>query len=154
MHILDADHETVLYTAKLKMRKPQIRMYSASTQEEIGTASFPVFSSGFDSVIHGQSIPIKSRGVLKNGHFFVSEALPGAKFTWKSTSKLNLVCEDERGVRVASYTWPSVSMRKGGRFDFFSPEVARDAVFEEILVTGLVIVQSNASAAQVAAVTY
>lgn len=149
VHILDADHSTLLYTVNLKLRKPQIALYAASSQKEVGRVNFSIWSCTFDSTIHGVQVPIKSRGVLKNGYYYESNAIKGATFTWKWTSKMKLVCEDGDGITVACYSWPGMSMRKGGRFDFFRPEVVRDEVLEEILLTGLAVVQYNAQIAQV-----
>ena len=61
--------------------------------------------------------------------------------TWTVKSRnLDLECSDDSGIRVARLHlgW---SLRKTGKIEIFGAEVARGAVMEEIMVTGLALME-------------
>jgi hypothetical protein len=60
--------------------------------------------------------------------------------------KLDLVCVDERDVAVARFCFANWSLRKCGMLEMFGREVESEGVEEELLVTGLAVVQYTLAA--------
>lgn len=144
VRILDADGATTLYTLKLQLRKPQMTIDAASATATIGTVTFPFLTSRIETTVHDSPITLTSLGLLKKGHAWSSPALGNAAMTWKTKSRnLDLVCSDAQGVMVARFDFPNWGLRKVGKFEMFGSEVTRGAVLEEILVTGLAMVEYN-----------
>jgi hypothetical protein len=144
IHILDADHTTILYTVKLHIRKPQIIIHSASSGAAIATVNFNLLLTNIVATLNDSPIPLTSRGLLKNGHTWPSHAQGNATFTWKLKGMKSLVCEDEKGSVVARMTFNALSLRKTARLDMYGSEVMDDAFMEEILVTGMASMEYNA----------
>lgn len=142
VHILSEDHK-ILYTIKLKMRKPQITLNSPDTQDTVATVSFSCFSCSMDAVVNDAPFQLTKRGLLKLGHTWKSPAQGGSQFTWKAGGrwKCSLICEDEQGVCVAQLTFPGLKLRKAARLDLYT--TGSQALVEEILMTGLGVTEFN-----------
>lgn len=143
VRVLDEDNATLLYSVKLKMRKPHLAVNSASTGATIGTVNFHNLSSRIDINLHDSPIALTSRGALKSSYTYPSAALGGGEMTWKTKGlNLDLICLDERSMPVARFIFSNWSLRKCGTFEMIGPAGARIDVMEETLVTGLALVEA------------
>jgi hypothetical protein len=142
IQVLAADNTTILYAINLGMRKPHMTIRSASSDATLGTVAFHSLTNRIDTTVNGSSIPLTSAGVLKNGHKWTSPARGNVEFIWKSKLRnLDLTCVDERGVPIARFKFPNWSLRKVGTFEMLGPDVAQGAIMEELLVTGMAMVE-------------
>lgn len=146
IRVLDSDNATALYTVRLKATKPHLRVRAASSTTgitTIGTVSFHNLSSRIDATVHDASMTLNSRGILKSGHTYSSPALGGACLTWKRQHhSLDLVCLDEREAPVARFCFSNWSWSKGGRLELLGPDVASGAAMEEMVVTGMAMMEN------------
>lgn len=145
--ILDSDKATLLYTTKLRSWKPHLRIYVASPttadSTSVGSVSFHEFSSGIEANVHDVSMTLNSRGIFKCGHTYSSPAFGGACLTWKRQHhSFDLVCLDEREVPIARLCFSCWSWSKLGRLELMSPDVASGPAMEEMLVTGLAMMEN------------
>lgn len=62
--------------------------------------------------------------------------------TWNiKKSSFNLECLDGSGIPIARFRFSCWSWRKAGKFEFLGPKANNEATVEEVLVTGLALVE-------------
>lgn len=139
----DASTDKLLYRASLHTRGPQLTVSSAITSANVGAATFHTFSARIDTTAHDSPLTLAPRGVLKDGHTYVSKALGGETLMWKNSIKDDMVCTDEKGVRVARFLYGGFSIKKCGKLEMLGPKVCAEEALDEIVVTALAELMYN-----------
>jgi hypothetical protein len=140
IRIRDENNTTTLYNVNIQLSKPHITIDSAS-KATIGTVMLPSLSNTIKTTVHDSPITLTSIGLLKNGHRWSSPTLGKVDMIWKTQKNLDLSCLDAQGLKVAQFSFPNWNLREVGKLELFGSEMAEAAVVEEILVTGLGMIE-------------
>ncbi|GAB1205215.1 hypothetical protein APSETT445_003887 [Aspergillus pseudonomiae] len=139
--INDLGQGSLLYTADLHSRNPQMEFKNATTNHTIATVHLRTLKPEIDVKLHGRDIHLRVRGTMKNATSYESLAFPNTYFTWKDTSAwkfLNFECVDQNNVTVARFKpHSSFSMRKLGQLDILIPPATSGVAMDELMLTGV-----------------
>ena len=144
MSVTDSDKSTVLYVAKIRVRKPHMTFQRPTTNADLAIVSFHILSSRIEITLHGQSVLLNSKGMFKNGYSFVSPTFRNETMTWKRdncSTDIAMVCVDGADVPVARIAACNWSVKKLGKMELFGPKAQSGDTLDEIVVTGLAVLQ-------------
>lgn len=147
MTLMDSDKVTPLYTTDApEEAKKEVTVRSAPDPSRIvGTVhfNFHTFSTDIDATVHGRSINLKPRSLLKSGYSYNSPAANGAIRVWKGDSVFgtsNMECLDEQKMLVAKFDSSHFSMKKYGNFELIGrDEMQNGFAMDEIVITGVAV---------------
>jgi hypothetical protein len=140
VRIRDVNNTATLYNVNIQLSNPHITVHSTS-KAAVGTVVLPFLSSTIKTTVHDSQITLTSKGLLKNGHKWSSPSLGKIDITWKTQKNLDLVCLDAQGVKLALFSFPNWSLRESGTLELFGSEMVEALVVEEILVTGMAMIE-------------
>ena len=143
MNIFDTDNSTLLYTTSVSTFKPHFTVRSALSNAIIATVVDHSLTARIDIILYNQPITLNFEAFWKGGqNSFTSLALPGEVFTWKERGE-GLVCTEKGGGMVAKFEEAGWSRKKIGKMELMGERVREGYAMEEVVVTGLVMVQKG-----------
>lgn len=133
--ICDSDKTTQLYRVECHtFRKPHLVMHRTDAPPgapNAGEGDMHTLTSRVDIRLHGQPFEFRSLGALKDGFYYNSPTLNGAKMIWKSKSRFSyfdLICLDPTGAIVARIEWANMSLTKLGKLELLDEKFVRGGV--------------------------
>lgn len=132
------DGSSQLYTANMKLRKPQMTI---ETSERIGSVVYHSHTSKIDLTLRGDSVTLRSHGMMWNRWTYESPAFRGT-VTWrrksKATKMFDFVCLLDE-VPIAQFTVNNFGVTKIGKINFFGAGASSGLAMDEIVTTGLAL---------------
>ena len=145
VRILDSDESTLLYEVDYRVRKPQISLRKAGSSDVLGTVKFHRWSGASEVELHDQITEVKPKALMSYDLVFASTlpAFSDRKLTWErrySWDSHEYILRDDSQSPVAYLHTHGWSTKKAARFELINSEM-EDTIVEEIIMTGLVVVQ-------------
>lgn len=132
---------TQMYTAKTKLRKPQMVSENSETSESLSTVVFHSHTSRIDIRLRGKSIVLASNGLGMNKWTYGSPALH-TTLTWKRKSMASKMFDFvrlDRKVPIAQFTVNNTGVTKIGKIKFFGDRAKSGTKMDEIVTMGLAL---------------
>ena len=119
--------------------KPNIRITSGATGQDVGTVTFHHFSRSLDLVVNGTQTQLGPEGWFTRSKSFMSS---NGKLSWKHISiwRGTLACVTENGEWLARFKWSTWASKKDGKLEIVNSQLPQGLV-NELVVSGLAMVQ-------------